>query len=168
VIRKKWYGIAAGFLLAGVFAWYWYAGQTPEAKMRKVIAELADCASKSPGDGAASGVLKMHRALDLFTAPCRVDVYRGMFGGEMSPAELQSHLARYRGAFERVTVTAEVLSVRADGPDAGRMELTGSLRGVLKTGGRVSEDRELRCEFRCNDKGQWQIAHLQVHEILER
>lgn len=168
VIRTKWYGIAAAVLLAGALAWYWYAGQTPEAKMRRVIAELADCASKSPGDGAASGVLKTHRVPELFTDPSRIDVYQGMFGGEISHAQMQSHFARYRGSFEQVRVTAEVVSVRVTGPDTGVMELTGSLRGVLKSGGHVSEDRELYCEFRCDDKGGWRISHLQVREILER
>lgn len=168
VIRKKWYGIAAVLLLTGGLAWHWYAGQTPEMKMRKVIAELADCASKSPGDGTTSGVVKLHRAQELFTDPCRIDVYRGMFGGEISQAELQSRLARYRSSFAHVRATAEVESLRTDGPDAGKMELTGSVHGVLKGGGRVAEDRALYCEFRRDDKGKWRISRLQVREILER
>jgi len=168
VIQKKWYGIAAGLIVAGAIAWYWYAGQTPEAKMRKVIAELADCASKSPGDGTTSGVLKLHAAMELFTDPSQIDVYRGMFGGEISAAEMQSHLARYRSSFEHVKATAEVVSVRTDGPDSGKMELTGSVHGVLKSGGRVSEDRELYCEFKRDEKGKWRISRLQVREILER
>ena len=168
VKQKKFWVVLLCFAAAGAGVWYYCASQTPEAKMRRAIEILADCASKSPGDGTTSGVVKLHGAMELFTDPSRLEIYPGMISGDISVGELQSHLARYRSSFDHVTVTAEVVSVRATAEDRGEMEFTGTLRGVLKSGQRVSEDRELYCEFRRDEKGKWRIARMQVRDILER
>jgi hypothetical protein len=155
-------------LLTGGVVWYFYSRNTPEAQLRKVVAELASCASKMPGDGGASAVLKVHSGAELFTDPARIEVAGTMFGGDISQAQIQSHLARYRSMMESAHVTVEVEEVLITGEKTGELSFTGTLRGRTKHGTEISEVRELRCEFALNEDGKWKIRRLTAQNILEK
>lgn len=161
------WGIVAAVLLGA--GWYFYSRTTPEAQMRKVIMELAACGSKQPGDGGAATVLKVHRGPELFTDPARIEVRGTMFGGEVSHAQIQSHLARYRSMMEYSRISVEVDQVVLTGKNTGEMAFTGSLEARTKHGrGRISEVRELHCAFEKGEDGKWRIRRLTAQDILEK
>ena len=157
--------VLAGALWAG---WSWYLRNTPEAQMRKVIAELAACASKMPGDGGAAAVLKVHGVMELFTDPARIEVAGTMFGGDVTQAQVQSHLARYRSMMESAHVSLEFEQVTVTGDGSGEVLFTGTLRGRSKRGTEISEVRDVHCKLVKNEKGKWQISHFSARDILEK
>ncbi len=166
VKAKVWLVISLAALAAGGIVWY-CRESTPEAKMRQVISELAEYASKASGEGGAANLVKIHNAAELFTDPVRLEIF-GTTPGVISAGELPGLLARYRSYFRQATVTAEVDEVRLVAPERGEAEFTGTLRGVLKSGDSISEVREVHGEFQLDDRGKWRISRLKFREILTR
>ena len=136
--------------------------------MRKVIAELASCAGKMPGEGGAASVLKVHSGMELFTDPATIEVAGTTFRGEISQAQIQSHLARYRSMMESAHVSLEMESVTVTGEGAGEVIFTGTLRGRTKNGTHISEVREVQCDLVKNADGKWQIRRFQARDILQK
>ncbi|MBQ7392798.1 MAG: hypothetical protein IJV89_00410 [Lentisphaeria bacterium] len=170
MVKRKMRWVLAGAVLlgSGIGGWYFYNRNTPEAQIRKVIAVLASSASKMPGEGGAASVLKVHSGTGVFTDPARIEVAGTMFGGDISQAQIQSHLARYRSMMESAHVTVEVEQVILTGSGSGEVLFTGTLRGRTKHGTQISEVRELRCEMQLGEDGVWKIRRLTAQDILEK
>lgn len=169
VKRKiRWVILAAVLIGAGWIGWVLYSRTTPEAQMRKVIAELAASGSKMPGEGGASSVLKVHSGTELFTEPARIAVRGTMFGGDISHAQIQSHLARYRSMMEYSHISADVEQVIVTGERTGEMIFTGTLNGRTKHGTQISEVRELRCIFEKDGENKWRIREITAQDVLEK
>ncbi len=167
---KKLCLLVLALLLGGAAGvWFWCFRDTPENKIRQVMLTLAECVTKQPGEGAASGLLKIRQGTDLFLEPCRIEIDGTMFHGEeLSQAVIQSHLARFRKIFTSVRAGVEHTEVRLTGEYTARMEFTGTLHGTFQTGKTISEVRNLVAEFRICEDNLWRIERLHVQNVLER
>lgn len=170
MVKRKIRWVFGGIVLACALwaGWYCYSRTTPEAQMRKVIAELAASASKMPGEGGAASVLKVHRGMELFTDPATINVVGTMFRGEISQVQIQSHLARYRSMMESAHISLEIEEITVTGDGSGEVIFTGTLRGRSKSGTHISEVREVQCELVKNADGKWQICRFHARDILEK
>lgn len=156
-------------ILVGVGGvWYWQYN-TPEAQIRRLMAELCSIASKPAGENAALGVLKINRTDKIFAPSCRIDVQHQYVDGSLNPSEITSMLARYRPLFAEVQINMRDMEIMI-GPESDQASVyfTGILRGTPKKGGgRVEEVRDLFCRLKKIDD-HWRISEIAIREVLEK
>ncbi len=164
---KRYWPVLAAFA-AGLGVWcYVYTRTSPEAQVRKVLRELCESGTKADSDGATSGIIKCRGAMALFAADTELRFGTDFFSGHTNPEEIAANLNRFRMLFSQVTVAMKDVKIKFKSPEEATVDFIGTLRGVLKSGSRVDEIRELICTLKKQD-GKWRITALRVREILER
>ncbi len=165
-LKRYWPVLAA--LAAGFGVWfYFYSRTTPEAQVKKVLRELCESGTRADGEGAASGIVKCRGAMALFAADTELRFGTDFFSGHTNPEEIAANLNRFRMMFSQVAVGMKDVKIKFKSPEEATVDFIGTLRGVLKSGSRVDEIRELICTLKKQD-GKWRINALRVREILER
>ena len=158
--------VTAAAVLLG--SWLLWSRETPEAKVKAVIREMAGCVNKPAGMKTSTELLKMRVFSGLFTDPCRLELSHTFVNGEYSPTRMGANLARFFSMLNRANCKVEDLIVEIQSPDRAKAEFTGILRGEDRAGRSFEERRELRTWLVCDDDGVWRVSSVVVRGVLER
>ena len=149
-------------------SWLLWNRETPEAKVKAAIREMASCVTKPAGMKTSAELLKVHTFTGLFAPHCRLALHHAMATGEFTPEELGSNLVRFFNMVNRARGAVEEIEVTLHGPDRAAAEFTGILEGEDRSGATFEERRELRTELVLDEEGHWRIASVVIRDLLER
>ena len=149
-------------------SWLVWNHETPEAKVKAAIRDMAACVTKPAGMKTSAELLKVHAFTGLFAPHCRLELHHAMATGEFAPEELGSNLVRFFNMVERARGAVEDVEVTLQGPDRAAAEFTGILEGEDRSGNTFEERRELRTELVLDEEGHWRIASVVIRDLLER
>ena len=149
-------------------SWLLWNRETPEAKVKAVIREMAACVNKPAGMKTSTELLKMRAFSGLFTDPCRLELSHTIVNGDYSPTQMGANLARFFSMLNQARGEVEDLVVEIHSPDQAEAEFTGILRGEDRSGRSVEERRELRTRLVCGEDGVWRVSSVVVRGVLER
>ncbi len=158
--------IAAVLALGGLSLWY-LNYDSPEAQVKRTLRQLCELANKAEQENAAVAALKINSTDKVFAPRCVIDVGHELADGTMTPTEITSMLARYRGVFQQVRVETRDVSIHIQSPEEATASFTGFLKGVTRGGGQLDEVRDLTCQLEKRD-GRWLINRIAIREVLQR
>ena len=79
-----WLAVAAIAAIA-LGSWLVWSRETPEAKVKAAIREMASCVTKPAGMKTSAELLKVHTFTGLFAPHCRLALHHAMATGEFTP-----------------------------------------------------------------------------------
>ncbi len=162
-----WLAVAAVAAVA-LGSWLVWSRETPEAKVKAAIRDMASCVTKPAGMKTSAELLKVHAFTGLFAPRCRLELHHAMATGEFTPEELGANLVRFFNMVDHARGAVEDVEVTLQGPDRATAEFTGILSGKDRSGAVFAERRELRTELVRDEEGHWHITSAVIRELLER
>lgn len=146
---------------------YFFKKLSPEAQIKKQLAEFIHNASKSTGDKLTTSLIKSKSLEKLFAPRCSFDVGAASFSGTYTPEQISSDSMRYRAMFKFVKFSVSDVEIRLTSPTAATADFTGELNGITKSGESVRNYRELTCQVQLIE-GKWLISAVSVREIIKK
>ena len=111
-----WLAVAAVAAVA-LGSWLVWNRETPEAKVKAAIRDMASSVTKPAGMKTSAELLKVHAFTGLFAPRCRLELHHAMATGEFTPEELGSNLVRFFNMVNRARGAVEEIEVTLHGPD---------------------------------------------------
>lgn len=159
--------IAVILIIAAVVVYFVFFGESEEQKIRKMLNGLCmDCAKNKESSSAAALIVKTNVLKRYFTDPCKLSVHRGFLQGTFNDVRIANEIMRVNLLLSYSDLSISDLSITVDKVEA-RAVFTGRFSGVLKSGEKVEEVREVEVTLKKVDK-KWKISSAEVHDILAK
>lgn len=123
--------------------------------------------SKYSGEGTTQALVKSKSLETIFAGSCRIDVNVDFINGTFTPEEIAGKAIYYRRFFESAVIDLSDIKVDIAGSEHATATMTASLDGILKNNKRISEFRNLQCNFKKTNK-KWLITAIDFQPILEK
>ncbi len=165
VYLGKYLATAALLLLAaGLAVWFFYDSDSDETKIRRTVDQLAQALSKTPGESAATALLKVQTIVNSFEAP--VDVAMGEYAlGTYDAERLAASAGQYRTYIARATVSADDFEITRTAPDRAHGFFSGKFSGESKNGLTHTEVQDIEVTLVKID-GRWKIKNIRFRKVL--
>ena len=168
-LRRRLLPAILAILIAAAGAGYWFILR-PNREIRRVrrrIDALEQLLSHKPKTGAIQLAIRNQSLLRLFAARVQVEVPEAGFNREYSAEELAAVISRGLLLFRWTNLRFYDRQIHLDPPDSARVEATARFRAENRSGARIDEIREVRCELRKRN-GKWRFFHLSEVQVLRR
>jgi hypothetical protein len=156
------------FLLgaAGGVYW-WFRPVSDETRIKRMFSTLSELATRPEGEGASGMAYRTHRLASLFADPCELDVTYAFLSGFYSRSEITANAARARARFRHVDLDFFDLSVSPAEGNRTKAIFTVRLVGLLKSGERISEVREMEADLEKREN-EWLFTRFRMIDVLQK
>ncbi|MFA7230752.1 MAG: hypothetical protein WC071_05735, partial [Victivallaceae bacterium] len=125
--------------------WNTYFNKSDKDLINEQLTSLRTLASKYPGEGTSSSIIKSKSLENLFAPSCKLDLRSDMFSGDYTQEEISANAVRYRSLFNHAVINLHDIEIELISATEAKAEFTGSFDGITKSGNRVNEYRDLTC-----------------------
>ena len=156
------------FIIVTVAIWFFFFRTNDVILIKKVINNAVDLSLKRQGDNIVFNTVAHNNTPKYFAEKTQFNFGHGGFSGSLSTAEITANLGRLKAVVNEiipkigdidVTVSSDQKSAKAYFPAV--------VSGVVKTGGRFREARDVDCSLIKTEQG-WRINSLQIRPVLQR
>ncbi len=155
--------VIAAVLAALLIVHYWPGD---ERAVRKVLAELAETASKSSLERPVQSLLRAKRIADHFADPCHLTIETSGYDDAFSRNQIQDRIVMVRTSFTALTVSLNDISIRFPEKHTANVLLTLRLTG-LHGDESYADVQEVEAALHKTD-GRWLLTAVRLVAVLER
>jgi len=166
VVKAKHIIIAGGVLTAGIIAFFIFF-QSEEAKVKKQFEFIAGKIEKTPGENHIIAAAKANRIREVITDPCKIHAPAYSFSRDTSSGELSTFVFSRRSQYSEISLKFYDLVIDFPEEDTAQVNLTGSMKGKMKTGEFIEDLHELKCKLQ-KIEDIWRLKEIEVVEVLRK